>query len=206
MPARWPRSFVCFVAFALARASAFATNPVSPPTCRSWAEQTNRAADRLPESRWRDVIVRSLGRSCSAIPAPLRLAAGRLGSTKDASQDAIALAKATNEVLGDACVVQSPSDDARAIAARCPLPPDQPFKLDESMLLDIRAGDYAVLNVLLKSLKEAKQYDEATERVLQNFTLSAQILGESARKRGARRGSAGGSSSGAPGPRLPGRR
>ncbi len=56
-------------------------------------------------------------------------------------------------------------------------------RLDDSMLSDIRAVDYGLLNAMLKALIGANEYGDAAERVMLNFTLSAQILGEDARTR-----------------------
>jgi hypothetical protein len=96
-------------------------------------------------------------------------------------------ANAAAAILGDGCSVTEPLADARKLASTCPLPPNLGFRLDESMLMDIRAVDYAVLNAIPRSLKTANQYDESAERMILNFALSAQIFGEDFRKREGRR-------------------
>lgn len=114
----------------------------------------------------------------------------RVRGLKTPTQRAQILADAATVVLGPACAVPQPLDDARALAVACPLPPNVAFKVDESVLLDLRAVDYALLNAMLKSLMGAHEYDEEAQRVMLNFTLSAQILGESARLREQKRAKA----------------
>jgi hypothetical protein len=157
------------------------------PTCHDWAVATARETGRLPEQAWRDFTIKTLGQSCDAIPEQLRRAALQIGAVKDSNERARILATAAAATLGEECSVAEPLAEARRVASTCPLPPGLSFRLDESTLMDIRAVDYAILNVLLRSLKAARQYDAAAERVILNFTLSAQIVGEDTRNREARR-------------------
>lgn len=151
------------------------------PSCGAWLMRIAKGADARTERQWRDWTISTLAESCSAIPADLRQAAAQARGLKDLAQRAQVLAKAAMVVLGKACPIPEPLADARQLAAVCPLPPNLRFRLDESMLSDIRAVDYALLNAMLKALIGADQFDEAAERVMLNFTLSAQILGEDAR-------------------------
>lgn len=96
---------------------------------------------------------------------------------KDRARRAQILAKGALVVLGTTCPIPEPLADARKLAAACPLPPNLRFRLDDSMLSDIRAVDYGLLNAILKALIGASEYGDAAERVMLNFTLSAQILG-----------------------------
>jgi len=73
--------------------------------------------------------------------------------------------------------------DARKLAEACPLPANLRFRLDEPALSDIRAVDYALLNAMLRALISANKFDDEAERVMLNFALSAQILGEGHRAR-----------------------
>lgn len=156
-------------------------------TCSAWAARIVRGADNLPEQKWRDVTIKALAESCIAIPDQLRSAAAQVRAVKEPSQRARILANAATAILGDGCSVTEPLADARKLASTCPLPPNLGFRLDESMLMDIRAVDYVVLNAMLRSLKTANQYDEPVERMILNFALSAQIFGEDFRKREGRR-------------------
>ena len=158
------------------------------PTCSAWAARTVHGADNLPEQKWRDVTIKALAEPCIAIPGQLRHAAVQVRAVKELSQRARILANAAAAILGDGCSVTEPLADARKLASTCPLPPNLGFRLDEPMLMDIRAVDYAVLNAILRSLKTANQYDESAERMILNFALSAQIFGEDFRKREDRRG------------------
>ena len=53
--------------------------------------------------------------------------------------------------------------------------------------MDLRAVDDGLLLVLLRGFKGANEYDDAAERVVLNFSLSAQIVGEDFRKGRTRR-------------------
>ena len=51
----------------------------------------------------------------------------------------------------------------------------------------IRAADYLILNAMIRSLVAANQFDESVERLILQFTLSAQINGEDFKEREERR-------------------
>ena len=53
------------------------------------------------------------------------------------------------------------------------------------MLMDLRAADYLVLVAMIRSLQAADEYGEDSERLMLDFTLSSQFVGEAARKRAA---------------------
>jgi hypothetical protein len=158
------------------------------PSCSAWLARTAKGADTRSEPAWRDWTVSALADSCAAIPEGLRDAAVRVRGVKDRAQRARILAKAATAVLGEACAIPEPLADARKLAAACPLPPNLKFRLDESMLSDIRAVDYGLLNAMLRSLIGANEFGEEAQRVMLNFTLSAQILGEDARTGAQRKG------------------
>jgi hypothetical protein len=147
-------------------------------SCRSWMARTLADADRIPEQRWRDTIVASLERSCAAIPAVLRQASARTRTTHDAMERGRILAVASETVLGRGCVTRQPLADARAIAAICPLPDRPELRLQASVLVDIRAVDYLVVNAVVRSLIEAGEYGAEGERLFLYFTLSAALQGE----------------------------
>jgi hypothetical protein len=161
------------------------------PTCHAWAAATVRGADKLGEQAWRDFTIKALGQSCSAIPEQLRRAAVQIRRAKDPSERARILATAASATLGEGCAVAEPLADARQVASTCPLPSHLPshfpYRLDKAELTDIRAVDYAIINAMLRSLIAADQLDESAERVILNFTLSAQITGEDFREREERR-------------------
>ena len=158
------------------------------PSCNAWLTRTARGADKRSEMQWRDWTISALADSCNAIPEGLRDAAVQVRSVKDRAERARILAKAAMVVLGEACTIPEPLADARKLAAACPLPPNLRFRLDDSMLSDIRAVDYGLLNAMLRALIGANEFGEEAERVMLNFTLSAQILGEDARIRERRKG------------------
>ena len=148
------------------------------PDCDTWLQQTTRGADKRSEMQWRDWTITALGDACDAIPTELREAAARVRGMKDRAQRARILATAASSVLGPACPVPEPLTDARTLAAQCPLPPNLRFRLGDAELSDIRAVDYAILAAMVNSLIGANHYTEEAERVMLNFTLSAEIVGE----------------------------
>jgi hypothetical protein len=150
--------------------------------CAEWAARTVARVEKLPEQRWRDTIVAALAQSCPAIPAELRRAAGEVRGRTDSPASARLVAEATRSTLGAACAVPEPLSDARKLAAACPLPERPELRLHDRVLADLRAVDYAVLATVLRSLLAAREYDQAARRLLMNFTLSAALLGEEARK------------------------
>jgi hypothetical protein len=161
------------------------------PTCHAWAAATARGADKLGEQAWRDFTIKALAQSCSAIPEQLRRAAVQIRGVKDPSGRARILATAASATLGEGCAVAEPLADARKVASTCPLPSNLPanfpYRLGEAELTEIRAVDYAIINAMLRSFTAANQFDESAERVILNFTLSAQITGEDFREREERR-------------------
>ncbi len=161
------------------------------PTCHAWAAATARGADKLGEQAWRDFTIKALAQSCSAIPEQLRGAAVQIRGVKEPSERARILATAASATLGEGCAVAEPLADARKVASTCPLPANLPshfpYRLAEAELRDIRAVDYVIIIAMLRSLTAANQFDESAERVILNFTLSAQITGEAFREREERR-------------------
>jgi hypothetical protein len=174
---------ICLAAAGQVSPPVHARSEKTAPTCSAWATRTVHGADNLPEQRWRDLTIKALAESCTAIPDQLRQAAAKVRAVKDSSERARILANAATAILGDGCSVTEPLADSRKLASTCLLPPNLGFRLDESMLMDIRAVDYLVLNAMLRSLKTANQYDDPAERMMLNFALSAQIFGEDFRKR-----------------------
>jgi hypothetical protein len=161
------------------------------PTCHAWAAATARGADKLGEQAWRDFTIKALAQSCSAIPEQLRRSAVQIRGVKTPSERARILASAASATLGEGCAVAEPLADARKLAGTCPLPSHLPshfpYQLADAELRDIRAVDYVIIVAMLRSLTAANQFDESAERVILNFTLSAQITGEDFREREERR-------------------
>jgi hypothetical protein len=180
----WLKVAVGLVALLLAARAPAAQRPASvATTCNAWLTKTLKAADRLPEQKWRDWIIASLARSCSAIPEGIREASVRFRASKDSRQRAQMLADASQAVLGPRCLVGDPFQDAQALAAACPLPDRPEFKLKAEALEDIQAVDYAVVNAVVRSLLDAGEYSKGGERLFLYFTLSATLRGEEARGR-----------------------
>jgi hypothetical protein len=150
----------------------------SPRSCAAWVSRVLRENDRGNERTWRDQTVHSLGNSCDAIPEALRTAATRASATKEVAEKARILALGATSSLDKRCAVENPLADARGIAQNCPLPPGLRFRFDDSILMDLRAVDYGILVTMLKSLIAAGEFNEPAQRLVLNFALSAQILGE----------------------------
>jgi hypothetical protein len=159
-----------------------AKTPPNLQSCSAWTSRILRDDDAGNQRTWRDVTIRSLAQACDAVPETIRTAAARANGTKDAYEQFRILAAAATASLGGRCSIADPVADARQLAKACPPPKGLRFRLDESVLTDIRAVDYGVLLVLLQSLMSAGEYNDAAERVVLNFTLSAQFFGEDFRK------------------------
>ncbi len=156
------------------------------PTCHAWAAATRHANVKVGENARRDVTIRALARACNVIPEQLRRAAGEVQRVKDPKEGARILATAASEVLGAGCAVTEPLADARNVASMCPLPPppsDFPYRLEQQELMQLGAVDYLILNVMMRSLIAANQFDESAQLVILDFTLSAEINREDSQKR-----------------------
>jgi hypothetical protein len=165
-------------------------SPGPTPTCHAWAAATRRASVKVGENARRDVTIKALARACNVIPEQLRRAAGEVQKVKDPREGARILATAASEVLGEGCAVDEPLADARNLASTCPLPPppsDFPYRLEQGELMQLGAVDYLILNVMLRSLIAANQFDESAQLVVLDFTLSAEINREDSQKREERR-------------------
>lgn len=161
-----------------------AVNAASDGTpCHLWKEETTARVEKLPEQKWRDAIVSSLGVApCASLPTELRRVARDIGLRSNTPRANRLLADAAAAILGPNCRVPDPASDAVALASACPLPPRLGFRLSDIELTDIRAVDYALLNAMAGSLQAAKEYDESAQRLMMDFTLSAGLLGERANK------------------------
>lgn len=159
----------------------------TPRSCSAWTSQVLREDDAGNQRTWRDVTIRSLAKACDAVPEPVRLAAARANKTNDLAERSRILAAAATAFLGGRCSIADPFSDARELAKACPLPKGLRFHFDEPVLMDMRAVDYGLVLVLLRAFMGAGEYNDAAERVVANFSLSAQILGEDFRKGRTRR-------------------
>jgi len=162
-----------------------ATRPpdTGDPSCAEWLARVSRGAERQPQNRRRDWMVEALAGACTGIRVELRDASVRVRTAKIPLHRGEILAAAAAAVLGPACAVPEPLADAQKLAATCPLPPTVRLSFHPSELSGMRAVDYALLNALLKSLIDARQYDQEAERVALEFALSAQLQGEAERTR-----------------------
>jgi len=158
-------------------------------TCDPWRERTIARLEKLPEQKWRDAIISSLGDApCASLPTELRRVAREIHLRSNTTRADRLLADAASAVLGPSCRVPDPASDAVALASACPLPPRLGFRLSDIELGDIRAVDYVLLNAMARSLQAAKEYDESGQRLMMDFTLSAGLRGERANQ--AKRGKA----------------
>ena len=81
------------------KAPAAGNGPVGDgPTCHAWVAATRRANDKVGENRTRDVTIKALAQSCSAIPGQLRRAAGEVQKMKDPTERAAVLGTARRSV------------------------------------------------------------------------------------------------------------
>ena len=133
------------------------------PTCHAWAAATRRTNINVDENARRDATIKALARACNVIPEQVRRAAGEVQRIKDPREGARILATAASQVLGEGCAVAEPLADARNVASTCPLPPppsELPYRLEKAELMQLGAVDYLILNVMLRSLIAANQFDE----------------------------------------------
>jgi hypothetical protein len=155
--------------------------------CQTWLTETVTRIEKLPEQKWRDAIIAALADSCDEVPTALKKAARDVRAIKDAARRDRLLGDAAMSVLAPSCAVSDPTSDALAIAAACPMPARPELQFPRAVLGDIRAVDYLVLDALATKLLAAKQYDASAERLMMDFSLSAGLRGEQAKK--AKRGS-----------------
>ena len=109
---------------------------------------------------------------------------------KDPTERAAILGTAASAALGEGCAISDPLANALTVARTCPLPrlPSTfPFRLEEGELVRLGAVDYLILNVMMRSLIAANQFDEPAQRVILAFTLSAEINRKDFRGREERR-------------------
>jgi hypothetical protein len=152
-------------------------------TCHPWRARTIARLERLPEQKWRDAIISSLGDApCASLPTELRRAARAIRLRSNTTRADRLLADAASAILGPSCRVPDPASDAVALAPACPLPLGLGFRLSDIELGDIRAVDYVLLNAMASSLQAAKEYDESGQRLMMDFTLSAGLRGERAKQ------------------------
>jgi hypothetical protein len=163
-------------------ADAGAAAKPAPPGCQPWLKQTVTRIEKLPEQKWRDAIVAALADACPDVPEALRKGARDVRTIKEAGRRDRLLADAAASVLGMTCSVTDPMSDSRELAARCPLPARPELQLSSTVLGDVRAVDYLIVDALATRLLAARQYDAHAERLMMDFLLSAGLRGEAAQK------------------------
>jgi hypothetical protein len=85
---------------------------------------------------------------------------------------------AASAALGRGCAIADPHVNALSVARTCPLPSLPPtfrFRLEEEELARLGAVDYLILNVMMRSLIAANEFDESAQALMLEFTLSAEI-------------------------------
>lgn len=160
------------------------------PTCHAWVFATHRANGKAGEKRTHDVTIKALARGCSAIPEPLRRAAGEADKMKDRTERAAILGSAASASLGEGCAIADPLVNAVTVARTCPLPSLPStfhFRLEEGELVRLGAVDYLILNVMLRSFIAVGELDESARVLTLEFALSAEINGDDSEKREERR-------------------
>lgn len=160
--------------------AAGAGSPVA--TCDAWLGKSLTRMEKRGEQKWRDAVIGMLADApCGSLPVELRTAFRAGTATKDPDRRDHLLAEAASRVLGPKCAVQDPMNDARPIAAACPLP-DQPELRISHALRDILAVDYLVLNAIATSFLAGNEYGESAKRLVMDFALSASLRGERVRE------------------------
>ena len=109
---------------------------------------------------------------------------------KDPTERAATLGTAASEALGEGCAIADPLINALTVARTCPLPPFPStfrFRLEEGELVRLGAVDYLILNVMMRSLIAASEFDEAAKSLILEFTLSAETNRDDLQKRDGRR-------------------
>jgi fumarate hydratase class II len=147
-------------------------------TCHAWVASTRHANHKVGENGTRDVTIKALAQACSAVPEQLRRAAGEVQEMKDPIERAAMLGTAASAALGEGCAVADPLVNALMVARTCPLPPLSStfhFQLKEEELVRLGAVDYLLLNVIMRSLIAANEFDEPAKFLILEFTLSAEI-------------------------------
>ena len=160
------------------------------PSCHAWVAATRRATAKAGENRTRDVTIKALAQACSAIPEQLRRAAGAVQEMKDPIVREIHLGTAAAAAVGGGCAFEVPLGNALMVAHTCPLPPLPAtfgFRLEDGELVRLGAVDYLILNVMMRSLIAANQFDESAQFLILEFTLSAEINRDDYLERVARR-------------------
>ncbi len=97
---------------------------------------------------------------------------------KDPTERAAILGTAASAALGKGCAIADPLVNALMVAHTCPLPPLPStfrFRLEEGELVRLGAVDYLILNVMMRSLIAANEFDESAKFLILEFTLSAEI-------------------------------
>jgi len=170
---------------------AAASAPASAaPTCHAWVAATRRANEHVGEKASREITIKALARSCSAIPEQVRRAAGQIQGMKDPTERAAILGAAASAALGEGCPFTDPLANALTVSRTCPLPPLPStfrYRLDEGELLRLGAVDYLIINVMLRSLLAGNQLEESAQYLILEFTLSAQLARDNYLKRAQRR-------------------
>ena len=159
------------------------------PTCHAWAAATRRTNINVDENARRDATIKALARACNVIPEQVRRAAGEVQRIKDPRGRADPRHGRIPGAWRRVRRCAEPLADARNVASTCPLPPpsELPYRLEKAELMQLGAVDYLILNVMLRSLIAANQFDEAAQLVILDFTLSAEINREDSQKREERR-------------------
>jgi hypothetical protein len=160
------------------------------PTCHAWVAATRHANDKVGDKKTRDVTIKALGQACRAIPEQLRRAAGGVQEMKDPTERAAILGAAASAALGEGCAIADPLANALTVARSCPLPPLPStfrLRLEEGELVRLGAVDYLILNVMMRSLISANEFDEPAKLLMLEFTLSAELSRDELQKREERR-------------------
>jgi len=146
--------------------------------CKTWVEQTLHGVEKIPMMRRRDYIVDRLAEACEAIPLAIRRAAeprpgvrrvDRLDRVKEAAQ----------RIASQTCTPPGAARNASEVVASCPL--GTKLTVASAALDDMSAADYFVLLIINRSLSQSGAYDESTEILLRDFSLSAALRGEQER-------------------------
>jgi hypothetical protein len=150
--------------------------------CDAWIERTRTRIEAKPVGWWRDMTISAVARGCDDLPASLRSAAANYGQARSDEARAEALARGAATVLKANCLVNTPTDFADSLVARCPLPIGEERRPSPQALGFMRAGEYLFLNALITSLIAADAYTDTAHRIVLDFVLSSANSGEVRKK------------------------
>jgi hypothetical protein len=158
------------VALALALAAAPQTDTAT--TCATKLEASLAALEKITPRKRGPGVLRIAEKSCSLLPAPLRIAAVQAAPLPLKERSEV-LAKAARAYLPKGCTAEPSSANATELARTCPLPGR--LRPTESELADLDRGTYAFGWVVLDQLARAGIRRDSREAWYLNLSLATAL-------------------------------